>query len=53
MLIPVILEKLPADIKLEVSLSDKALQIDEIIDILNLEKEARETCNARRAENSK
>ena len=43
MLIPVILDKLPAD----------TWQIDEIIDILKLEIEARETCGAHRTENSK
>ena len=39
MLIPVILDKLPADIKLKVSrkMNDKDWQIDEIIDILKLE----------------
>ena len=50
-----ILDKLQADIKLEVSrkMNDKAWQIDEIIDILKLEIEARETCGAHRTENSK
>ena len=47
MLIPIVLDKLPAEIKLEISrtMNNKEWDIDELMDILKLEIEARETCN--------
>ena len=47
MLIPVILEKLPADIKLEISrkMGVNEWELDIMMDILKVEIEARETCN--------